>query len=145
LRIADLAVAIALLFVAAAPAKDPRMLSCSPSVLTSRSVLTLHFALPHPAELSIQAPDGTSYLLVYDRGAAAIEQTPLVDKDSFRKMIKLKLRVSTAMGSPLVYGHDSNEFIFRKPGAYKVVLANVIQSDVIQDVYRCEVNLKSNR
>jgi hypothetical protein len=134
---------VGLPFVAAAQAKRTRMLSCGPAILSGNSALTLGFALPHPAELSIQAPDGTIYFLVYERNAATpAGQTPLVDKASFRKMTELKLDVPTAAASPLVYGRNSNERIFRTAGVYKIVLADNIQSDADQDVYRCQVRLR---
>jgi len=60
-------------------------------------------------------------------------------------MVELKLDVATAMASPLVYGRNSNERIFRTPGIYEIVLADTIQSDIIEDVYRCQVNLKARR
>lgn len=104
---------------------------------------TLRFKQPHPAELSIEAPDGTIYFLVYEPNATmGARQAPLVEKAAFRKKRELKLDVSKAITSPLIYGRDSNERIFQKPGRYTVVLADNIQSDADQDVYRCRINLK---
>jgi hypothetical protein len=74
-------------------------LSCDPAVLTSGGVLTLHFKQPHPAELSIEASDGTACFLVYEPNATmGVRQTPLVEKAAFRTMRELKLGVSTANG-----------------------------------------------
>jgi hypothetical protein len=128
--------------VAAAPAQK-QMLSCTPAVLTNTSTLTLHFALPHPAELSVQAPDGTIYLLVYDPNTPG--QEPVVDKLSFRKMANLELHVPTATGSPLVYGRNSNERIFQARGTYIFTLADVIETDAVEDVYRCKVTFTPRR
>jgi hypothetical protein len=60
-------------------------------------------------------------------------------------MAELKLDVARTMGTPLVNGRNSNERVFKIPGTYKIVLANNIQSDADQDVYRCKVTLKSHR
>jgi hypothetical protein len=126
-------------------AKGPRMLSCSPTTLTDNGSLILRFALPHPSELSIEAPDGTIYFMVYERNDNIPSgEAPLVGKSSFRAMAELKLDVARAMGSPLTYGRDSNERVFQIPGIYKIVLADNIQSDADQDVYRCKVTLKSH-
>jgi hypothetical protein len=143
--IAAVIAAVGLPYVATAQAKRPRMLSCSPAILPDNGSLILHFALPHPTELSIEAPDGTIYFMVYDRNdTTPAGQTPLIQKASFGKMTELKLDVARAMGSPLVYGRNSNERVFRTPGTYKIVLADNIQSDADQDVYRCKVTLKSH-
>jgi hypothetical protein len=127
-------------------AQQKRPLACTPAVLTDSSTLILQFRLPHPAELAVQAPDGTPFFLVYERNETTpAGQKPLVEKAAFRSMAELKLNVSTAVGSPLVYGRDSNERIFSQPGVYKVILADVYQSDRDQNVYRCRVTLKRPR
>jgi hypothetical protein len=124
--------------------KRPPVLSCDPAVLTDSSTLKLRFALPHPTELAIVAPDGTFYFVVYDRNPdTPAGHTPLVGKAAFRGMAELNLEVSKATATPLEYGRNTNERIFRTPGKYKVVLANNIQSDDDRDVYRCQVTLKS--
>jgi hypothetical protein len=120
-----------------------RMLSCSPTVLKSYSTLMLRFEQPHPAELAIRTPGGTDYFLAYDHHPAMPPgQTPIADKESFRKMSELVLPVGSAMGSPLVYGREFNELIFREPGVYTVTLAEVIQTDAKQPEYYCKVTLK---
>jgi hypothetical protein len=126
----------------AAQDRRPPVLSCSPSVLRPGGTLTLHLAVPHPTELSIEAPDGTVFFLVYEPGATPPSQQPVVDKASFASMKELNLDVSTATAAALVYGRRSNEQIFREPGRYKVTLANDIQSDAVQEVYRCKVTLR---
>lgn len=142
-RIAARLATVIFAVAATAQTKRSNVLSCSPAVLTESGTLSLRFSIPHPAELSIEAPDGTVYFVVYERNETTPRgQSPLVDKASFRKMAELNLEISTAMGSPLVYGRDSNERIFRKAGKYKIVLADNIQSDADQDVYRCQVTLK---
>lgn len=117
-------------------------LACTPAVLTSGEKLTIRFPLPHPAELSIFAPDGTEYLVVY-QPLPSSGVTPFVDEESFRKMAKLELPVSTAMAWPFVYGRTGKEPVFQKPGTYKVLLADTIHTDAEQDVYRCKVEFKS--
>ena len=87
---------------ASAQSKLARKLSCTPSLLTSNSTLTIRFPSPHPAELGIEAPDGTYFALVYKRDPTTPPaQRPLVETESFLKMTKLGLRVSTAIASPL--------------------------------------------
>lgn len=137
------AVEIAGLRVAAAPAQK-RVMSCKPTALTNASTLTLHFALPHPAELSVEAPNGTVYLLVYDRHDLP-GQEALVDKLSFRTMADLELQVSTAMGAPLIYGRNSNEKIFQVPGTYTFTVVDVTQTDAVQDFYQCRVAFTPRR
>lgn len=125
-------------FVPPAESRRARTLSCSPTTLTSNGTLTLHFALPHPAELMIHAPNGRDYMLVYEPGVNAPPgQMPLIDKATFRNLEELKLDVATAAA----FGSTSNEPIFQTAGTYEVVLADVLQSDVDQPVYRCQVAL----
>jgi hypothetical protein len=135
--------AVVLTVAAPAQTKQAPVLTCSPTTLNQNSTLSLRFGLPHPAELAIEAPDGTFYFVAYDRNAGTpAGQSPLVDKASFRKMAELKLEVSKAEASPLVYGRNSNERIFRLPGKYKIVLADNIQSDDDSNVFRCQITLK---
>jgi hypothetical protein len=122
------------------------MLSCSPTVLKSDSTLILRFKLPHPGELAIRAPDGTYYFLAYDPGAGIPPGlTPIADKESFRKMSELALPVGRAMGSPWLYGRESNELIFKEPGVYMVTLAEVLETDAKQPEFYCKVILKPAR
>jgi hypothetical protein len=123
------------LAIAAQP-KKTAMLSCSPSVLTDASTLTLRFKLPHPAELGISSPDGTFFFL------ALPDEKVYVDKESFSKLSRLDLPVATAKVRPWIYGRDADERIFQKPGVYQVELSDNLETDVPVTVYQCKVTFR---
>jgi len=122
-----------------------KSLSCQPTVIVPGGKLTLHFAMPHPAELAVVAPDGTYFFPVYDPDTSAPGLRPLVDKPSFRPMSDLQLDVSGATGSPWVSGRTSNEPIFRLPGKYRFVLTDILETDAAENVSRCMVTLKRGK
>jgi hypothetical protein len=128
--------------VAAVDQPSSPMLSCRPRTLTSDGTLILRFRLPHPRELAIHAPDGTSFFLVYERSdsmAAALQ--PLLDSSNFRKLRQLILPAATTVGSPWVHGRNKNELIFSKPGEYKVALTEVLETEDLP-VYSCKILYK---
>jgi hypothetical protein len=112
------------------------MLSCSPSILTETSTLTLRFKLPHPAELAIVAPDGTYFFLALD------DEGALMDTESFGKLSKLDLPVATAMARPFIYGRDEDERIFQKPGVYEIRLSDNLETDAPIPIYQCRVTFR---
>jgi hypothetical protein len=123
-------------WVAAAQSKQTSMLTCSPRTLTETSTLTLRFKLPHPAELSISAPDGTYFFLALDHERA------LMDKESFSKLSKLDLSVATAKVRPWIYGRDEDERIFQKPGVYEIQLSDNLETDAPVLTYQCKVTFR---
>jgi hypothetical protein len=119
------------------------MLSCRPVLIAPGGKLTLHFATPHPAELAVEAPDGTYFALEPRTGSP--DQRPLVDKPSFKRMTDLQLDVSGAQGSPWAFGRNTNATIFTLPGKYKFVLADILETDAPEEVYRCVVTLRNRK
>lgn len=80
-RLATVIFAVAATAVGAAQMKRSNVLSCSPAVLTEGGTLSLRFSIPHPAELSIEAPDGAVYFVVYERNETTPRgQSPLVER-----------------------------------------------------------------
>jgi hypothetical protein len=116
-----------------------RMFSCRPQTLRKGGTLVLRFALPHPAELGVQRPDGTPIFLVYDRdGSMAPGLTPFVSKGEFRQKRVLRLHADSA-GTPWVAGHDTNEKIFTEPGEYEFLLREVLETDVEYPSFTCRI------
>lgn len=126
----------------ASPTSPKKMLSCSPTVVRPGSELTLHFAMPHPAELAVVAPDGTWFFLVYEPAGEPAEKQPLADKASFQKMTDMHFDISGAKAAPWIYGRNSKEPIFSQPGKYRFVLSDVLGTDAPRVVYECTVTLK---
>jgi hypothetical protein len=119
------------------------MLSCRPRMLAPGGTLTLRFRFPHPGELAIHAPDGTSLFLIYDRSDALPAQLrPMMDKDAFRKLRELAIPAATAVGSPWVEGRHKNELIFSQPGEYQVELTEILETDAGIPRYRCNILYK---
>lgn len=106
-------------------------LNCSPTTVGPDSALTLRMQRPHGASLYIGAPDGTLYLIVFhgegkpDRAA----RRSLMPPDAFAGLSELRLKVGTLMGGAWTFGRDTNEVVFRAPGAYRIRVGDDMETD----------------
>src|SRR5919201_202877 len=127
-------------------ASSDKVLTCEPRKVGRNDTLVLRFAVPHPQELAIRAPDRMFYFLVYEPSASDPPGwKPIVDKTSFKAMTELRLQVATAQGTPWAVSKKGNEVIFSKPGNYEVILTDVLESDAGRPVFRCHVTFSLGR
>jgi hypothetical protein len=93
-------------------------LSCSPSVLRSADTLTVHMKTPHPDYLSAEAPDGTTFYIVYPSLGDTSRKYSLVPSEDFTSMSTLRIPASVK-ANPRVVGRDSGvEPLFTRTGKY---------------------------
>ncbi len=128
--------------VGALQAKAP-VLECSPRVVGAKDNVVLTMSVPHPAELAVRHPDGTSFFLVYEVSEGLPEgRTPIYSKPVFRNLREMRLSVEQAKGTPWVAGRESNERIFTQAGDYEFILTDVLETDANYPTYRCKVRYR---
>lgn len=126
---------------AGGPAPMPGTLRCSPARLGPADTLTLAMSVPHGRELSIEGPTGDFFMLVLAEPQAA-DGPMLMPADTFRLLPVLRLPVGSLRGRPFVAGRDSVERVFASPGAYRLRMAEVLNTDDGTPTALCTVRLR---
>ena len=126
---------------AGGPAPMPGSLRCSPTSLGRTDTLTLVMSVPHGRELSIEGPTGDFFNLVLAEPQAS-DGPMLLPADTFRVLPAVRLPVGSLRGKPFVAGRDSVELVFASPGAYRLRMAEVLNTDDGTPVAICVVRLR---
>lgn len=106
-------------------------LTCSPSVLRPTDVLTMRMAGEHGPTFMAIAPDRTPFVVVFhgegqpDRG----KRKSLVPPDSFARVTELNIDPRQFTAGPWVFGRDTNELLFTKPGFYRLIVGSDLETD----------------
>lgn len=111
------------------PTRDD--LTCSPQTVGRDDVLVLRMKTPHGASLHVGAPDGTTYLVIFhgEGSPDRASRRSLMRPESFAGLAELRLAVGTLTGGAWVFGRDTNEVVFRVPGAYRIRVGNDMETD----------------
>jgi hypothetical protein len=125
-----------------APAPMAGTLRCSPARLGPADTLTLAMRVPHGRELSVQNPAGDFFMLVLANPDAA-DGPMLMPAAAFRTLAEVRLPVASLRARPFVFGRDSTELVFARPGPYQVHVAEVLNTDDGTPVSTCTVQLRS--
>ena len=128
--------------VAGGPVPLPGALRCSPTTLGPADTLTLAMSVPHGRELSIQNPVGDFFNLVIAEPQPA-DGPMLFPADTFRITPQVRLPVASLRAKPFVFGRDSAERVFSRPGTYRLSMAEVLNTDDGTPVTTCMVQLRS--
>lgn len=114
----------------ASPPRDSN-LACSPEVVGRSDTLRMTLTLPHGRSFHIATPDGTPFIVIFhgegqpDRG----QRRSLVPPDSFAKLTRLALPVGSLSAGAWVFGRDTNERVFVRPGFYRLRVGSDMESD----------------
>ena len=106
-------------------------LSCEPAVVGQRDTLRLTMGLPHGPTFHIATPDGTPFIVVFhgegerDRG----QRRSLVPPDSFARLTRLDLAIGALKAGAWVFGRDTNEKVFVRPGFYRLRVGSDMETD----------------
>ena len=102
---------------------------CLPKVVGPNDRLRITMGQPHGSSLFISGPDGTPFIVVFhpgtDRGARQSMMTP----DKFKQLDEVSLKVSDFKAGVWVFGRDTNENVFVKPGTYRVRIGDDLETD----------------
>lgn len=112
---------------------------CVPRSFTPNDTVTLWMAVPHGDALSVERPDGWSFKLVAPR-VEGVANYSIVPSDAFANMPMIRFR-GDIRSQPFVYGHDTVETIFSRPGKYVFRVGSNLNSDVGRDVRDCTIRL----
>jgi hypothetical protein len=119
------------------PMEDSISLGCTPKTFGPRDTLTFRMETPHGHEMAVTTPDKTWYQFVYRPGTPK-ENYSLAPSETFKTMSTLKVPANIRM-PPAVYGRDTPEVVFDRPGQYVVVMGENLHSDYTERPYICRI------
>jgi hypothetical protein len=114
-------------------------LQCAPKTFTRRDTLTLRMVPPHGEYLMVVQPDSTKFYLV-DPDPRDPSRFLLMPSETFTRLPEIRFRADVR-SKPQVYGRDTLEPLFRKPGEYILVVGHNLASDQSSEIYTCTVRL----
>lgn len=85
--------------------------------------------VPHGGTFMIASPDNTPYLVTFVPGADMVRRVSLMSPDSFSNLAELKIDPGTFSAGPHVFGRDTNELVFRRPGGYRLLVGSELMTD----------------
>jgi hypothetical protein len=113
-------------------------LACSPKSLSRRDTLSLAMKTPHGNYLTVNAPDGTAYFIVYPQLGDTSRKYSLIPSEDFRHVSHLRLPADV-QANPRVYGRPNLENLFTKTGNYVFHMGDNLEGDFGQNDHRCTV------
>lgn len=116
-------------------------LRCMPSVFSRSDTITLLMEYPHGEYLIVSQPDSTEFRLSYPDPREWRNFT-LVPSDSFAQMPEIRFRADIR-SRPSVYGRDTLEPVFAKPGKYVVTIGHKMESEAASEIHECTIRLVS--
>ena len=117
-------------------------MKCSPKVLVPGGLLTLRMPASHGADFGVWNPKGEFQFISYNK-ASAEEPTSPIDPSTFRTEPEVKLPAATAVGIPVRDGFEKPELIFQRPGLYRFVVAENLETENPPEaVLRCTVRFR---
>ena len=124
------AVAVATAPALSVPPTDSN-LTCEPQLLRRQDVLTMRMPTPHGPTMMAIAPDSTQYLVVFhgEGGADRARKKSLAPPETFAKTPELNLDPKLMTAAPRVFGRDTNEALFTKPGGYRLIVGSDLETD----------------
>jgi hypothetical protein len=112
-----------------AVAPSQHNLECLPRVIGPKDDLRIKMGQPHGSSMFISGPDQTPFIVVFhpgsDRGARQSMMTP----ERFKALDEIGLKVSTFKAGVWVFGRDTNENVFVKPGTYRIRVGDDMETD----------------
>jgi hypothetical protein len=110
---------------------SPAGLTCEPSRVRASDTLVMRMPVPHGPTFHISAPDQTPFIVVF-HGEGQPDRTQrrsLLAPDDFRTMSELRLHVGTLKAGVWVFGRDTNELVFTRPGMYRLRVGSDMETD----------------
>ena len=125
----------------AAASSDTIGLRCMPSVFSRSDTITLRMESPHGEYLMVSQPDSTPFFLSYPDSTEP-RNFFLVAADSFAKMPAIRFRADVR-SRPRVYGRDTLESVFTKPGKYVLTIGHKLETENASEIHRCTMRFVS--
>jgi hypothetical protein len=118
-------------------------LRCTPAVFSQKDTITLRMESPHGDYLMVSQPDSTAFFLSYPDSTEP-RNFFLVQADSFALMSLVRFRADVK-SRPRVYGRDTLETVFSKPGKYLLTIGRKLESEHATDIHRCTIRLVASK
>jgi hypothetical protein len=115
--------------------------ACTPALATLKDTITLRMRTPHGEYLEVMQPDSTHFYLSYPSPTES-RNFILVPSDSFAEMPIIRFKADVR-SRPRIYGRDTLERIFNKPGKYVVTIGHKMESEAASEIHRCTIRLVS--
>lgn len=119
----------------------PQSLRCDPGTFSSDDTLTLAMNAPHGAFLAVIAPGGRWFYLIHTFGGFPGYSPSVIPPQSFQVMPVYRIPASVR-ARPAIYGRDSLEAVFDRPGEYRIVLAEKLGTDYGPPPVECVVDYR---
>jgi hypothetical protein len=116
-------------------------LRCMPSVFSRSDTITLLMEYPHGEYLMVSQPDSTVFFLSYPDSTKP-RNLFLVAADSFARMPAIRFRADVR-ARPFVYGRDTLEPVFTKPGKYVLTIGHKLETEHASEIHRCTMRFVS--
>lgn len=128
-----------------ASAFTPKLpLVCSPTTLSRRDTLSLSMKTPHGNYLTVNAPDGTAFFIIYPQLGDSTRKYSLIPSETFRHISRLRLPADV-QANPRVYGRPNLGDLFTKPGKYVFQMGDNLEGDFGEQVHRCTVQFTASK
>jgi len=108
---------------------------------TLKDTITLRMETPHGEYLTVTQPDSTEFYLSYPNPTES-RNFFLVPADSFAQMPTIRFRADIR-SRPRIYGRDTLEPVFSKPGKYVLTIGHKLESEASSEIHRCTIRLVS--
>jgi hypothetical protein len=110
------------------PVEPSSALNCRPLELRPGDTLELIMRTPHGGYLGVIAPADFWFFLIYPQPQP--DRPSLMPASKFRSVARLALPVSSTKAMPWVHGYNEAMPVFRKAGAYKILVSeNLLSHD----------------
>jgi hypothetical protein len=116
-------------------------LQCTPAVFTLRDTITLRMEHPHGEYLMVTQPNGTPFYLAYPHPTEPPSYV-LVSSDTFAEMPTIRFKAAI-QSRPRVFGRDTLEAVFSKPGRYVLTIGHKLESEHASQIHKCTIRLAS--
>jgi hypothetical protein len=110
-------------------APSPHNLECSPRVVGPNDDLRIKMGRPHGSSLFISGPDRTPFIVVFHPGSDRGARQSLMTPERFKELDEIGLKVSSFKAGVWVFGRDTNETVFAKPGTYRIRVGDDMETD----------------
>jgi len=97
--------------------------------------------VPHGGDFGVWNPKGEFQFISYKK-ASAEEPTPPLDPKTFRTTAEVTLAAATAMGIPVRDGFEKPELIFQRPGLYRFLVAENLETENPPGLLKCTVRYR---
>jgi hypothetical protein len=106
-------------------------LTCEPRVLRQSDVLTMRMPTPHGPTMMAIAPDSTQYLVVFhgEGQPDRAKRKSFAPPETFAKTPEINLDPKLVTAGAWVFGRDTNELLFTKPGVYRLLVGSDMETD----------------